>query len=79
MDMSEGTNITCLLLEDGVKCGNITYSSCSEGPFTPSDALFWVYLAVFMMLVVLAGEKPSHNNLDICAQGTRHKTMSGFP
>jgi ankyrin repeat/SOCS box protein 13/metal transporter CNNM len=49
--------INCSRTEDGVQCGNDTYSEayCSEGPLTPSEGLFWVYLSVFLLLVIVAG------------------------
>ena len=61
--MSNETSINCSVIEDGVKCGNDTYSnlSCSEGPLTPSEGLFWVYLSVFLILVIVAGEKAKRN------------------
>ncbi|XP_062510930.1 uncharacterized protein LOC134186870 [Corticium candelabrum] len=51
----EEETIICTVLEDGVQCGNITYSSCVEGPLTPQDGLFWLYLGIYVFLVILAG------------------------
>ena len=48
--------VLCTLVDEKtVECHNVTYTE-SEGLLSASNALFWVYLLVYMFLVLSAGK-----------------------
>ena len=49
------TVICTMVSEKTVECHNITYTE-SEGLLSASNALFWVYLLVYIVLVLFAGK-----------------------
>ncbi len=49
-----GENVTCVVVDsDTVKCGNTHYHIAEL--LEASDALFWVYLILYIVLVLFAG------------------------
>lgn len=54
---SAGERVCEVLSEQTVSCDGVEYHLESEGLITPSKALFWVYLCVYMVLVLCAGER----------------------
>ena len=53
--MEVGEIVSCVVVDEkSVMCNNVTFTE-SEGLLKASNALFWVYLMVYIVLVLFAG------------------------
>lgn len=54
--MEAGLNVSCIVVnDDTVECDGLTLTR-EEGLLKASNALFWVYLCVYIFLVLFAGK-----------------------